>query len=93
VKFAKERVVHLAESIVTGLHRSGYLELTGSEASLVEHLQRAILEELLVEERLNAEVRQLMKQYEAEIQRGGGDYQKMFQLIKSKLVKERKLIL
>jgi hypothetical protein len=92
VKFAKEQVVHLAESIVTGLHRSGYLELTGSEASLVEHLQRAILEELLVEERLNAEVRQLMKQYEAEIQRGG-DYQKMFQLIKSKLVKERKLIL
>jgi len=34
-----------------------------------------------------------MKNYEAEIQRGGVDYQKMFTMIKSRLVKERGLIL
>jgi hypothetical protein len=42
---------------------------------------------------LNAEVRQLMKQYDAEIERGGVDYQKMFTMIKNKLVRERGLIL
>jgi len=56
-------------------------------------LNQTITEELMVEDRLNAEVRELMKNYETEIQRGGVDYQKMFTMIKNRLVKERGLIL
>jgi hypothetical protein len=56
-------------------------------------LDRAITDELMVEDRLNAEIRDLMKQYESEIERGHVDYQKMFTMIKSKLVRERGLIL
>jgi len=56
-------------------------------------LDRTITDELLVEDRLNAEVRELMKRYATEIERGQVDYQKMFTMIKNKLVKERGLIL
>jgi uncharacterized protein len=56
-------------------------------------LDAGITEELSVEDRLNTEVRTLMKQYDAEIERGGVDYQKMFTMIKTKLVRERGLIL
>lgn len=93
MKLSKERIHHLAESLASHLEDRGLIQLLGTKTSLVEDLNRVITEELSVEDRLNAEVRQLMRQYEAEIQRGGVDYQKMFAMIKSRLVKERGLIL
>ena len=65
----------------------------GRSKNLVNALDAGITEELSVEDRLNTEVRTLMKQYDAEIERGGVDYQKMFTMIKTKLVRERGLIL
>jgi hypothetical protein len=38
-------------------------------------------------------VRQMLKAYEQEIERGNVDYQKMFTMIKQKLVRERGIIL
>jgi hypothetical protein len=93
MKLSKERVHHLAESLVTHLHEKGYVEIVGSKHALVGALEVGITEELSVEDRLNAEVRTLMKQYDAEIERGGVDYQKMFTMIKTKLVRERGVIL
>ena len=69
------------------------LELLAARQELVEVLDRAITEELSVEDRLNVEIRKLMQTYEAEIERGQVDYQKMFTMIKKKLVQERELIL
>ena len=48
---------------------------------------------LIVEDRLNAEVRKMLKQYDAEFDSGRADYQKMFVMVKSKLVKERSIVL
>jgi len=61
--------------------------------AFVAQVDRAIIEELSVEDRLNAEVRQLLKAYEQEIERGHVDYQKMFTMVKSKLARERGIIL
>ncbi len=83
----------MAESLSSRLQEQEHLELVGSPKALVEELDRAITGELTVEDRLNAEARELMKTYEAEIDRGGLDYQKMFTMIKNKLAKERGLIL
>lgn len=93
MKLPKERVTHLAGAIVSRLQSQGMLELSGARQALVDWLDRAITEELSVEDRLNAEIRQLMKSYEAEIERGHVDYQKMFTMIKRKLVQERGIIL
>jgi hypothetical protein len=86
-------VAHLAESLASRLSSEGYFELASTRHGLAQELERVITEELQVEDRLNVEVRQLMKAYEQDIERGGVDYQKMFTMIKSKLVKERGLIL
>lgn len=93
MKLTKERVHHLAESMVSHLHEKGFVEFTGAKPALVEALEARITDELSIEDRLNAEVRTLMKQYDADIERGGVDYQKMFAMIKTKLVRERGLIL
>ena len=93
MRLSKERVRHMAEALVTRLVQEGHLVLTGTPRALVETLEQAITDELSVEDRLNGEVRQLLKAYEREIETGQVDYQKMFTMIKQKLVRERGIIL
>jgi uncharacterized protein len=93
MRLSKERVRHLTETVATRLQQEGLVEMTGDRKALVEALQHAVIEELSLEDRLNAEVRQLLKAYEQQIEQGQVDYQKMFVMIKQKLVRERGLIL
>jgi hypothetical protein len=83
----------MAETLATRLQQEGHIELTGDRKTFVETLDQSMTEELSVEDRLNAEVRQLMKAYEKEIEQGQVDYQKMFTMIKNKLVRDRGIIL
>ena len=55
--------------------------------------EEIITEELMVEDRLNEEVRDLLKKHAWDIERGRMDYRKLFELTKQKLVKERNLVL
>jgi hypothetical protein len=93
VRLSKERVRHIAESMAGRLQQEGYLDLTGDLNAFIDALNRAMTEELSLEDRLNAEVRQMLKVYEQQIEQGQVDYQKMFQMVKQKLVRERGLIL
>ena len=93
MRISRERVAQLAAALVARLQAEGYLELVGDRKAAVAALDQAITEELMVEDRLNAEVRELMKAYEAEIEKGRVDYQKMFAMIKKKLVQDRGLVL
>ena len=93
MRLSQNRVHHLAESLVSRLEAQGHLEIQGPKALLVSSVERAVTDELQVEDRLNAEVRTLLKTYQAEIDAGRVDYQKMFTMIKTKLARERGLIL
>jgi hypothetical protein len=93
MRLSKERVRHLAESLAGRLQQEGHIELVGDRNALVAGLDQAITDELSVEDRLNAEVRQMLKAYDKQIEQGQVDYQKMFQMVKQKLVRERGLIL
>jgi uncharacterized protein len=55
--------------------------------------ENLILEELTVEDRLNDEVREILKSHASEIEKGRLDYRKLFDLTKQKLVRERNLVL
>ena len=93
MRLSKERVRHMSESLATRLQEEGHVVLAGDRKVFVGQIDHAILEELLVEDRLNAEVRQLLKAYEQDIERGHVDFQKMFTMVKSKLARERGIIL
>lgn len=93
MRVSKERVRHMAESVAAHLQQDGQLEVTGDRKAFVDALEQAITGELSIEDRLNAEVRQLLKAYEKQIEQGQVDYQRMFTMIKTKLVRERGIIL
>jgi uncharacterized protein len=93
MRLSKERVRHMAEALAARLVQEGHVALSGTSKALVETLDQAVTGELSIEDRLNSEVRQLLKAYEREIETGQVDYQKMFTMIKQKLVRERGIIL
>ena len=93
MRLTKERIRLISASIIEEISSHQLFDVTGSKDKLVDRLEEAITDELLVEDRLNAEVRIMLKQYDAEFNSGRADYQKMFVMVKSKLVKERGVIL
>jgi hypothetical protein len=93
MRLSKERVRHMVESLAGRLQADGHIELVNERKGLIEVLDQAITYELSAEDRLNADVRQLLKAYEDQIAQGQVDYQKMFQMVKQKLVRERGIIL
>jgi len=93
MKLAKERIHYMADSLIARLEEVTLLEVTGDRKALRGALEQAMTEELGLEDRLNAEVRRLMQPYERQIEQGQVDYQKMFTMIKQKLVRERGIVL
>lgn len=93
MRVTEECIQLLATVVVERLQEQGLLEIAGSKEHLIHHVRNAIADELSVEDRLHEEIRALLKQYEAEFRSGRSDYQKMFTMVKNKLVKERGLVL
>lgn len=83
----------MAETLAGRLVQEGHVALTGAQKAFIESLDQVVTDELSIEDRLNGEVRQLLKAYEQQIETGQVDYQKMFTMIKQKLVRERGIIL
>jgi hypothetical protein len=83
----------MSKEIATSLVAKGMVELNVSEKNFAALLEELILDELMVEDRLNADIREMLKQHEAEIEKGRLDYRKVFDLTKQKLIKERNIII
>ena len=92
MKLTPEHIEILVQGIADQLERTGSVRFADRAAS-VDRLGRALAEDLQVEDRLNEEVREILRGHADQIDRQNIQYHEMFKLIKSKLVRERKLIL
>ena len=86
---AREFVVYLSRELVKRL-ASTTIE-TNTPAAVAERVGVVISDELLVEDRLNDEVRDLLSQYSEYMRREGVSYQEMFRRIKKTLIMQRKI--
>lgn len=62
---------------------------TKDEARAREAVRRILSENLLAEEKLDADVRALMMDHAKEIRDSASDYKRLFTLVRGKLAKER----
>lgn len=93
MKLKKERIAILSRNIVEGLIERGSITPEIPKADLIGRIENTITEEMSIEDKLNEEVREIMKTYSRQIEQGSINYNKMFQMIKNKLVQERGIIL
>ncbi len=83
----------MAKEIIEDLVKREHIECVLSEEQVTAVLEALMFEELMVEDRLNAEIRELLKKYDSEIEKGRLDYRSLFNMTKKKLVQERNIIL
>ena len=93
MRVPKSWVPIVAKEIMEELIKRNMIELQEPREKITELLFELILEELSVEDRLNEEVREMLKKFDSEISKGRLDYRRLFDLTKQKLVKERNIIL
>jgi hypothetical protein len=56
-------------------------------------VQAALIDELMLEDRINDEVRLILEAYQEEMRRTGASYQEMFKKIKQELARKYKAVL
>jgi len=93
MRLKKERITALAKTLIDQLTEQQAIRLVASKAETISSLEQIITEELMIEDRLDAEVRQILETNRAQIENGQVDERKMFLMIKKQLAKERGIIL
>lgn len=92
MRLNSEQIEDIANRIVRGLVKRGYFDV--EDADETELLVRQVIsDELRVEDKLNDEVRELMREHMDRIRRADVEYHEMFKVIKARLAKERDIIL
>ena len=93
MRIPKTWVPLIAKRVLDDLIAKELVTLKVSTEVLMAETERLIMEELAIEDRINDEVREILKKYTGEIQKGRLDYRRMFELTKKKIVQERGVIL
>jgi len=87
---AREFVAYLSRQLVKKLSQS-FIETANPDA-VSELVSGIIVEDLMIEDRLNDEVRDILSEYSDYMRREGVSYQEMFRRIKNTLISQRKVI-
>ena len=93
MRIPKTWVPLLAKKIIDNILSKNLVKPIAPQEKLLSETAELILDELTVEDRLNDEVREILKGHASEIEKGRMDYRRLFELTKQKLVKERNLVL
>ena len=92
MRLTSDEIEYIARKIVKTLSSEEKLEMD-SQTRVVEAIARVITDELMVEDKLNEEVREVLIQHASEMERSNVTYTEMFKMLKKKMAKEKGIIL
>ena len=90
--FSREYVGYLARHTVKHLIDAKMIQ-TAKLPAVQERVNRGLLDELSLEDRINDEVRVILDAYQDEMQRTGASYSEMFKKVKTELARKYKAVL
>jgi hypothetical protein len=93
MRLRKKMIDHVAKTVTDRLLDQKLLTVDRARETVMAEVSRLITADLMVEDHLNEEVKDLLRAHTVEIERGNIDYARMFTMVKRKLVQERGLIL
>jgi uncharacterized protein len=92
MRLKKEFIEKISKKTIDTLISKDLIIWEGSRDKLESIINDIIIDDLMVEDHLNEEVKQLLDSRTEEYERSMMDYGRVFQLVKSKLARERGLI-
>ena len=92
MRLNKNQIEHLAFVILHNLAKEGKI-IVEDRTRLLEEITGLILDEFQKEDKLDQEVREILGKHMEKLRRENLEYQTMFRMIKTKLARERNIIL
>ena len=92
MNFSRDYVGYLGRKTVKHLIDAKMIRTDQVEV-LNARVHAALLDEMMLEDRINDEVRLIMEAYQDEMRRTGASYQEMFKRIKQELARKYKAVL
>lgn len=92
MRLTSDEIEYISRKIVKTLTSEGKLQMD-SDTRVMESIGKVITEELMVEDKLNEEVREVLIQHASEMERSNITYTEMFKMVKKKLAREKGIIL
>jgi len=92
MRLNKNQIEHMAFVIVRNLLKEEKI-IADDRNKLTDSLMNLITEEFQKEDKLDQEVREILSQHMEKIRSENIEYQTMFRMIKTKLAKERNMVL
>jgi hypothetical protein len=92
MRLNKNQIEHLASMAVRNLVKDKKI-ITEDRNKLIVELIDLITEEFQKEDKLDQEVREILSKHMEKIRRENIEYQTMFRMIKTKLARERNIVL
>ena len=92
MRLKKEFIEKISKKIVESLLKKNLIIWESSHDRLESIISAIVIDDLMVEDHLNEEVKELLDSRTDEYERSMMDYGRVFQLVKSKLARERGLI-
>ena len=93
MRLRQEEIEYISWKILQALKADAVIDIIGDDEPVVNQLRHALTENLSLEDQLNREVDDILRNHLKEIQRDSVDYRRMFQMVKTKLARERNLVL
>jgi len=92
MRLNKGQIEHLASSVLRNLTKEGKI-IVEDRNRLLDEVILLMTEEFQKEDRLDQEVREILNKHMEKIRRENIEYQQMFKLIKTKLAREKGIVL
>lgn len=92
MRLNKNQIEHLAFVIVRNLTKEGKV-LLEDKKKILDSVANLITDEFQKEDQLDQEVREILSKHMEKIRKENIEYQTMFRMIKTKLAKERNIVL
>jgi hypothetical protein len=93
MKLSPEKIELLSAATVDQLAEIDGVLFQGSDSDLRLAVNEIITDELMVEERLDAEIHKMLQAYKYEITMGRLNYDELYRKMRSRLIGERKIVL
>ncbi|MEI8307476.1 MAG: DUF507 family protein [Chloroflexales bacterium] len=93
MKLSPEKIDLLSAAIVDQLAEIDGVLFQGGDSDLRLAVNEIITDELMIEERLDAEIHKMLQAYKYEITMGRLNYDELYRKMRSRLIGERKIVL
>jgi hypothetical protein len=93
MKLSPEKIEQLSAALLDALADVDGVLFRGDDSDLRIAIGQIITDELMVEERLDAEVHKMLQAYKYEITMGRLNYDELYRKLRNKLINERRIVL